>query len=67
MLLLRRNHGSQRAKTPLKLSLFPDGSGDPVVVLRDDEGNWFTLAPESMEEMRALLSAVHVAHHNMEK
>lgn len=64
MLLQRRKHGSQRAMKPLKIELVrsADQRDDTLTFLGED-GVYYQIAPEGNEELRLLLSEIHVLFH----
>lgn len=69
MRLQRRKHGSQRAKAPIKLKLHPNfvgSGGDATITFKGEDGVWYTLEPETEADVKALLSQVHIVHHNWE-
>ncbi|WP_062120234.1 hypothetical protein [Aureimonas sp. AU40] len=67
MELTRRQHGSQRAKRPMKVTLEPNFTGQggtKRLTFKTESGEYLMFEPESDAEMRELLSEVHIVHHN---
>jgi hypothetical protein len=65
MLLFRRRNGSQRSFEPIKLELYRiTDERDTSLTFKGEDGVWYTITPETFEEMKTLLSEVHVIHHN---
>lgn len=69
MFLTIRKRGSQRASRPVKIAVLPNiggQTGTDTVSFETEDGRFLTLSDFSEQEMRDLLSAVHIAHHNVE-
>lgn len=66
MNLFRRKHGSQRTMAPVELTLMPNysGSGDATITFKGSDDVWYVIRPETMEDVKALMSSAHVVHHN---
>lgn len=65
MILHRRRHGSQRSLKPIKLEPHRIVTADETfLAFKGEDDVWYMIAPESEEEMKTLLSEIHVIHHN---
>lgn len=66
MKLHRRRHGAQRGFAPIDLVLETSYWPGQVQLRDPATGIYYFLVPETEEEVHALLSAVHIVHHNFE-
>lgn len=67
MFLVKRKHGSQRASKPVSVKLDPNWSGQGgsrAIHMQTPEGDWISLVPETVEDVRELMSQAHILHHN---
>jgi hypothetical protein len=67
MLLHRRQHGSQRPKKPIRVTLEPNFTGpggSNRLTFKTERGEYLMFEPEDEAEMRQLLSEAHITHHN---
>lgn len=51
---------------PVELTLMPNysGSGDATITFKGSDDVWYVIRPETMEDVKALMSSAHVVHHN---
>lgn len=66
MKLIIRRKNSQRAASPIPVSFYPNYSGSgglPVLILESDS-TYYTLEPETLDEVRQVMSQAHILHHN---
>ncbi|MCK9361763.1 hypothetical protein M0Q28_06105 [Patescibacteria group bacterium] len=66
MKLIIRRKNSQRASAPIPVSFYPNYSGQgglPLLILESDQ-TYYTLEPETLDEVRQVMSQVHILHHN---
>lgn len=68
MKLVKRKYGSQRASRPVSLTLSPNFSGQggyDFISFYDKENEiWYSILPESMDEVKELMSQAHILYHN---
>ena len=60
--------GSRRKMKPIELTFFPNWGGQggvPYITMEGDDGKWYTLHFDSVEECREMLSQAHIVFHNM--
>ena len=66
MKLTIRRKNSQRAAAPISVALYPNYSGSgglPLLILESDQ-TYYTLEPETLDEVRQVMSQAHILHHN---
>jgi hypothetical protein len=64
--LIIRRKNSQRAASPISVAFYPNYSGSgglPLLVLESDQ-TYYTLEPETLDEVRQVMSQAHILHHN---
>ena len=69
MQLTIRRKGSQRASKPISVTLYPNyaGQGGPPVLILESDLSYYTLEPETMDEVKQVMSQAHILHHNFEE
>ena len=70
MRLIRRRHGSQRTlKDEKEVLLLPrfSGMGDDVNLTMKIGDIWHTFVFEDEDEIKAMMSAIHVVHYNWQE
>jgi hypothetical protein len=66
MKLTIRRKNSQRSAAPILVSFYPNYSGSgglPLLILESDS-TYYTLEPETLDEVRQVMSQAHILHHN---
>jgi hypothetical protein len=64
--LITRRKSSQRAAAPITVTFYPNFAGQnglPVLILESEE-MYYTLEPESLDEVKQVMSQAHILHHN---
>lgn len=68
MIFERRRKNSQRKRQDVKVKFYPNFAGQNglAVLTIESDDEYFTLIPETEEEVKELLSQAHIIHHNFE-
>lgn len=67
MKLVRRRLGSQRASKPITVQVESNWSGqggNANLTFQDETGMFYIFTPESISDVRILMSCAHIIHHN---
>ena len=66
MKLITRRKNSQRSGAPISVQFYPNFAGQnglPVLILESDE-MYYTLEPESLDEVKQVMSQAHILCYN---
>lgn len=68
MKLVKRKQGSQRTSRPITLTTSPNFSGqggyDFISFYDKENKTWYSIHPESIDEVKELMSQAHILYHN---